>query len=68
MAAPRLFVSLALCATLALVSASYDDLISPFPLDEIKFAPGTAYDKALNLNRDYILLLDPEISSCTPSG
>lgn len=41
-----------------LASATYDDLISPFPLNEIKLTPGSLYDKALNLNLDYILSLD----------
>ena len=60
MAPPRLLVRLVLCAGLAIASASYDDLISPFPLDEISLAAGSLYDKALSLNRDYILLLDPD--------
>jgi hypothetical protein len=33
-------------------------LINPFPLHEIRLEPGSAFDKALSLNTEYMLKLD----------
>ena len=54
---------LVLCTTAALaaaVTAQMADLISAFPLDEIRLEADSMFGKAMTLNRDYMLSLDTE--------
>lgn len=37
-----------------------DDLISPFPLNEVSLEPSSPFGKAVALNRDYMMSLDTE--------
>jgi DUF1680 family protein len=51
---------LVLCAILGGAAAAIDDLISPFGLDEISLDPSSTFGKALALNKEYMLSLDPD--------
>lgn len=55
------YTLLVLCASLAGLAAGYsEDLISSFPLNEIRLDSMSLYDRALGLNKEYILGLDPD--------
>ena len=49
-----------IAALLAAETAQMDDLISPFPLNEIRLEPNSMFGKAVALNREYMMSLDTE--------
>lgn len=57
---PTRLACLVLCGILGWAAAEIDDLISPFALDEISLDPSSTFGKALALNKEYMLSLDPD--------
>ncbi len=56
---PMFLVTWLLVAPLA-VFASLDDIIQPFPLDQITLERDSLFDKALALNTEYMLQLNAD--------
>ena len=56
---PLFLVIWFLVAPLA-VFGNLDDVIRPFPLDQITLEPDSLFDKAMSLNTEYMLQLDAD--------
>lgn len=62
MRCPRLWRVLICSLTFLFAAAAYaqSGFINPFPLSEVTIHPGSQFDKAFSLNRQYMQSIDPD--------